>query len=119
MAKRRIKNNFRNWALKSIPFFLIVFFIFFNISFFVFNSSTYAKKIHGAQSIDMKKFSRESTFNFALRIHEKENIKEMLEIYKMEKDDYPLKIEDAVGNLKNKNWVYTKSADRYILEYSE
>lgn len=105
--------------LKSIPFFLIVFFISFNISFFVFNSSSYAKKVNGPQFAGMKKFSSEATFDFALRIHEKENIKEMLEIFKMEKDDYPLRIEDAVGDLKNKNWLYTKSADRYILEYRD
>ena len=96
---------------------MIVFFVFFNISFFVFNSSSYAKKINEPQGRGLTKFSNESTFNFVLSTHEKENIKEMLEIYKMEKDEYPVKIEDVVGNLKNKNWLYTKSADRYILEY--
>lgn len=119
MAKRRIKNNFRKWLLKSIPFFLIVFFVCFNISFFVFNSSSYAKRINDPQAASMQKFSSESSFTYALRIEEKENIKEMLEIYRMEKDDYPLKLENAVGELKNKNWLYTKSADRYILEYRE
>jgi hypothetical protein len=119
MTKRRIKNNFRKWMIKTIPFFLIVFFVFFNISFFVFNSSTYTKKNSGTDIGYLKKFSSESSFNFALRIHEKENLKEMLEIYRMEKDDYPLKIEDATGDLKNKNWMYTKSVDRYILEYKE
>lgn len=117
MAKRRIKNNFRKWLFKSLPFFLIVFFVFFNISFFVFNSSSYQKTVSVTEGVPLKKFSNESTFNFVLSIHEKENIKEMLEIYKMEKDDYPLKIENVVGNLKNKNWLYTKTADRYILEY--
>jgi len=119
MTKRRIKNNFKKWLLKTIPFFLIVFFVFFNISFFVFNSSSFAKKVGSDNHGSMKKFSTESSFDFALRIHEKENLKEMLEIYRMENDDYPLKIEDATGDLKNKNWMYTKSVDRYILEYKE
>ncbi|MEZ4846720.1 MAG: hypothetical protein R2877_07250 [Bdellovibrionota bacterium] len=119
MAKRRVKNNFRKWLLKSIPFFLIVFFVCFNISFFVFNSSTYAKRVNDPESTFLQKFSSESSFTYAMRIQEKETIKEMLEIYRMEKDDYPLKLENAVGELKNKNWLYTKSADRYILEYKE
>lgn len=119
MAKRRIKNNFSKWLLKTIPFFLIVFFLFFNISFFIFNSSTFSKKIDGESSSYLQKFSSESSFQFVLRMHDKETIKEMLEIYRMEKDDYPLKLEDAIGSLKNKNWIYTKSADRYILEYRD
>lgn len=117
MAKRRIKNNFKKWLIKCIPFFLIVFFVSFNIAFFFFNSSSYAKKLNVTEYGQMRKFSNDTGFDYVLRTFEKENLKEMIEIYKMEKDEYPLTLDAISGSLKNKNWIYTKQADRYILEY--
>lgn len=117
MAKRRIKNNFQKWAVKSVPFFLIVFFVFFNVSFFVFNSSTYESKMKIGLSGSMKKISHESSFDYVLSIHEREELKDMIEMYKIERDDYPPSLAAVLPTSKNKNWIYTKSADRYILEY--
>lgn len=118
MSKRRIKNNFKKWVTKSFPFFLIVFFIFFNVSFFVYNSASHEKKLMQQQLGSMKKLSHEASFSFVLDVPERENLKEMLEIYKMENDGYPTRLDEIAG-VKNKNWLYTKSVDRYILEYKK
>ena len=119
MAKRRIRNNFKKWSLKSVPFFLIVFFVFFNISFFVFNSSTYEKKTNGLQSGSLKKISRDSSFGYIRSLDRRDDLKQMIEVYKIEKDEYPNNLEDIRPGFSNKNWIYTKSSDRYILEYKE
>ncbi len=117
MAKRRIKNNFQKWLVKSIPFFLIVFFVFFNIAFFFYNSASYAKKLNETENGPIKRFSRDSEFNYVLRTGEKEDLTELIEIYRMQKDEYPNFLQEIGPDIKSTNWIYTKQSDRYILEY--
>lgn len=77
----------------------------------------YESKVKSSESGRLKKVSHESSFSYVLSIHEREELKEMIELYKIEKDDYPNSLAGLLPRSKNKNWIYTKSADRYILEY--
>ncbi|MCB0271924.1 MAG: hypothetical protein KDD46_02790 [Bdellovibrionales bacterium] len=106
------------WVLRSVPFFLVTFFVFINLIVFTLQPRSYfLQSMHGWDPSHAQKQVRLTSFQSIYGMKYMSEMISQLQIYYSAKDDYPRKLEDLHIHPKNKNWIYKPTFKNYDLIY--